>query len=483
MRRGQPVAALGLLLASATAAWAAGGPSLAPGKITDRVACAKSPDQTYALYLPSTYTPERKWPVLYVLDPRSRGALGAERFRAGAERFGYVVVSSNNSLSDGPDSPNIKAFQALWPDSHERLQLDDQRVYGAGFSGTVRSLCFLARAVPGLFAGIVGAGAGFPFGAPPVKSDRFAFFGAVGNRDFNYYEMLELEGQLRAAALAASIEIFDGGHAWPPEAVTARALAWFELQAMRSGTLPRDPAEVATLFSEQVARAAAAEAAARSPYDRVLAQRLWSAAVSDFVGLRDVGEALRRRIALDTDPAVQRELKEQAARRERDAAFIEPAPLILAGQRPGSGPNPPPAGARLTVEQALELLRVGELQKQAAESPSQDERLSAQRILNSLRVFAGGYMPQQFFERKQDAQALFVLRIASVLDPQDAGVAYNRGVAHARLGDPKNAIAELRRSVALGWKDGAAMSRDPDLASLRREPDFQALVRSLSAPR
>lgn len=459
---------------AASVARADGG--LPRGQIVDKIACAKHPEQSYALYLPSSYTPERKWPVLYVLDPRSRGALGAERFRAGAERFGYVIVSSNNSLSDGPDRPNIQAFQALWPDSHERLQLDDRRVYGAGFSGTVRSLCFLARAVPGLFAGIIGAGAGFPFGAPPVKEDRFAFFGAVGTRDFNYDEMLELEEQLRQAGLASTLEVFDGMHQWPPEAVTVHALAWLDLQAMRTGTLQRDPARITALFDEQLARARLAESAAKTPYARAAVRRLWAAAVTDFALLREVSEPLRHRIALDTDPALQRELKEQAERRRRDAEFIEPAPLILSGQHPFSR-------ERISVEEALRLLRVAELQKQATQAPTEDERLSAQRLLASMRAFASGYLTPQFFERKQYEQALFVLSVAGVLDPQNATVPYNRASAYARLGQPQKALAELKRSVELGWKDGAALSRDPDLASLAGLPEFQALVRSLPAPK
>ena len=46
------------------------------GKVVERVACRADDRQSYALYLPSTYTPERSWPILYCLDPGARGRFG-----------------------------------------------------------------------------------------------------------------------------------------------------------------------------------------------------------------------------------------------------------------------------------------------------------------------------------------------------------------------------------------------------------------------
>src|SRR5215213_5363508 len=43
------------------------------GRVVERVATAKDLAQTYALYLPSNYSPARRWPVLYCFDPGARG--------------------------------------------------------------------------------------------------------------------------------------------------------------------------------------------------------------------------------------------------------------------------------------------------------------------------------------------------------------------------------------------------------------------------
>ncbi|MCI0656054.1 MAG: hypothetical protein L0170_03170, partial [Acidobacteria bacterium] len=46
---------------------------LAPGTLHDRIATAEDPSHSYALYLPSDYSPDRRWPVLYAFDPAARG--------------------------------------------------------------------------------------------------------------------------------------------------------------------------------------------------------------------------------------------------------------------------------------------------------------------------------------------------------------------------------------------------------------------------
>jgi hypothetical protein len=56
------------------------------GVLVEKVACAGQPDQSYALYLPSSYTPDRRWPVLYAFDARANGKRVAELFQAASWR-------------------------------------------------------------------------------------------------------------------------------------------------------------------------------------------------------------------------------------------------------------------------------------------------------------------------------------------------------------------------------------------------------------
>jgi len=441
------------------------------GRVVDKIACAGNSGETYALYLPSGYTPDRPWPILYILDPRSRGALAAERFRPGAEAFGYILASSNNSMSDGPMEPNLKAMRAIWADTHARFTIDDRRHYAAGFSGTVRSSVVLARSAPGSLAGIVGAGAGWPFDQPPQKGDRFVFYGTIGDKDFNYYEMMDLEPKLAVAGVNHRLEIFDGVHQWPPAEIATRALAWLDLQAMKAGTIPKDATRIDAAWNETTGRARAFEQSG----DLFQASRTWSGA-TDFAGLRDTAEAQKKAAELAANPALQRELKEREERLRHDKVVLAQAPGILAAVNP--------SGEARTVAQVVALLKIHELRKKAESAPTADERLSAQRILNTLEVQTSFYLPQTFAERKQHDREIFVLSIATEIDPKSSTVYYSRAAAYAKKGDRKRALSDLRQAADNGWKDRTVIDRDKDFDGLRQDAEFKQLVQSLggSAP-
>jgi tetratricopeptide (TPR) repeat protein len=470
-------AALALLLLAAqapalspAAPAAPAAPAFPRGQVVEKVVCAANPKESYALYLPGGYTPDRAWPILYVLDPRSRGTLAAQRFRPGAEKYGYILASSNNTLSDTAIDPNVEAMRAMWTDTHDKLRIDDRRVYAAGFSGTVRSCCTLARAVPGTLAGIIGAGAGFPFHEPPRKGDPFVFFGTLGDKDFNYYEVMELEPRLREAGITHRVEIFDGIHQWPPEELATRALGWMEIQAMKAGTRPKDPAAVEELWSQTLAKARAAETAG----DLFTAHRYYSGAAEDFAGLRsasEIAEAAAKATALAANPALRREWKEREARLKRDRELLEKAPGILAAVNPSGEP--------MTVAQVVAALKIPELHARAKSAPEADERLSAQRMLNTIGVQTSYYLPQAFSEKKQWDRAIFILSIAAEVSPESPYVWYSRAEAYARKGDRKRAFADLQQAVDKGWKDLPSLQRSEAFAPLRQDPEYQRLTAAL----
>jgi tetratricopeptide (TPR) repeat protein len=457
------------VLATAQTPAPAPAPDFPRGKVVDKVDCAATPGETYALYLPSGYTPDRSWPILFILDPRARGPLAAEKFRAGAEKHGYILASSNSSQSDVAWDPNTKAMRAMWTDTHSRFRIDDRRVYAAGFSGTVRAAITLARAVPGTIAGIVGAGAGFPFEAPPRKGDPFVFFGTIGTKDFNWYEMMDLEPRLEDTGIVHRIEIFDGVHQWPPEPLAVRALDWMELQAMKAGTRPKDPALIEAFWKDTLERARAFE----SSGDLFLAWRTWSGAAADFAGLRDTAEAAAKSAEIKANPAFQRDLKDREARMKQDKEFLARAPQALSGVDSD--------GQAMTLSQVISALKIRDLKKKAESSPIEDERLSAQRVLNTLAGQTGFYLPQKFSERKQWDRVVFFLSIAAEIAPEDYSVFYDRAAAYAQKGDRKRAIADLRQAVQKGYKDLPALEKDQAFNSVRQEEGYKEVVKSLAA--
>ena len=63
------------------------------GTIVEDVKCAADPTQSYALYVPSTYSPDRQVEPADRVSPRQRAdALMVEKYQAAAEQYGYIVA-------------------------------------------------------------------------------------------------------------------------------------------------------------------------------------------------------------------------------------------------------------------------------------------------------------------------------------------------------------------------------------------------------
>jgi TolB-like protein/Tfp pilus assembly protein PilF len=62
------------------------------------------------------------------------------------------------------------------------------------------------------------------------------------------------------------------------------------------------------------------------------------------------------------------------------------------------------------------------------------------------------------------------------ISPDDPLMLYNGACLYARLSEPQRAIEALRQGIANGYEDYGWMRNDPDLASLRDNPDFIGLT-------
>jgi predicted esterase len=447
-----------------------GGEEIRRGMVVEGVRCGGAAGLSYTVYLPAGYKAERAWPILYVFDARARGRVAAERFIAGAERYGWIVASSEQSASDGPLEPNVAALRAMWTDTHTRFTIDDRRVYAAGYSGTVRFACLMADAAPGSIAGIIGAAGGFAKERPPRKDTSFLFFGTAGTRDFNYDEMTELDAQLAALGLPHRIEVFAGQHQWMPEDLATRAIGWMELQAAKSGRREAAPAWLDPIWNQDL-EAARALAAAAKPYE---AWHAYAALAADFTGLRDVAAVAQKAAELGGSAAVRRERERREARRKADLAHLRHAQAVLE-----RGPGDEPAAAR----RAVAAMGIAELQRKSALGAADpDESAAADRLLNGLLAQTAFYLPRQALQRKDYNRAIFDLEIAGEIRPADPDVWYQLAAVYARKGSTRHVLELLDRALKAGWSDRSALAADPDFEELRKSEEFRRWWAALPAP-
>ena len=464
MRRCSPARGAALLFLAAAAC----AEDFAPGRVTEHVVCGKEPGQSYALYLPPAYTADKAWPILYLLDARGRALIPIDRFREAAATYGWILASSYNSRSDTKDDPNTPALQAMWRDTHDRLALDGRRAYLSGFSGGARASVAIALAAPKAIAGVIGCGAGLHDDRVSLDGLPFRYFGTVGDRDFNYYEMRALAARLAAARAPGRMEVFAGGHDWPPPDLAADAIAWMETEAMKSGARSPDEALVASLHARDLARADALAAEGRETE----AYLRYARVAEDYRGLTDVEAERAKADALGRSRAVRKALDDAKDRDEADRATIR----AIARKLNSALASPEPAASASVAAQ----LGIAALRRKAA-SGSPEERLSAERILANLRVQSSFYLPEELLAKKDYAHARLSLEIAAAIDPDDPLVYYNLACASARSGQVGRTLADLQDAVDKGFRRFARIDGDPDFAPVRADPKFRAWLEKARA--
>ena len=445
--------------------------TLPAGRVIQRITARTDTSQRYALYLPSAFTRERQWPILFLLDPRGRALVPLQRFQPVAEQLGYIAISSYNTLSDGPAEPNYQAMNAMLEDVQRSLPVDSRRFYLVGFSGTARFAWVMTTQLPGTIAGIIGAGAAVPGGRAWTQSNigksSPVLFGTIGILDPNYEELRSFDAELDTIGAIHHVERFDGGHQWPPTELSTRAVEWLELQAMRRGLKPRQQPWIDSLYQAWLARAARIDSAGDAP----AAARQYRFVRADFDGLTDVSAAAVRLAALERDPRVRRAADAEAAVAQRDAKLAS-ALVAFAGELKAS-PSPP------SIDQARKRLELDALRRDAARTDDSTAAIAARRALERIFMHMSFYVPRDFFDTKRYAHAAYALQIARLVHPDDGGVCFWQARALAQVGDKANALAALECAAASRQISAEAIEADSLLAPLRSDPRYDAVVRRL----
>jgi predicted esterase len=429
------------------------------GEMVEGIACASDPTQTYTLYLPRSFDTAKRWPVLLIFDPRGRSVLAAELFREAADTYGWILVSSDNTRSDGPMEPNVVALNALWPEVHTRLPVQSERVYAAGFSGGAAVAYVLSRGTHEV-AGIIACGGRY---LPDVlEGNDVPVFSIAGNTDFNYHEAHQLNDFLAEQGNPHRLVIFEGPHAWMPPALASEAVAWFELLAMNRGLRPVDKELIASLWTGDLASAQMLE----SEGQLITAARWFREMTSTYEGLCDVSAAERAAEGLERSAEFKRQTKELKRWNAYENDYLETMNRQFYLLR----------NAEILPPTALIArdLRIDELKRRALEPGV--EGITAQRVVNGLSSGLNFYLARDFTAEERYDRLVVCLELGLQLTEDNAVGWYNLACARARVGREEAAVAALAKALELGFDRDELLAADPDLDSLRDRDDFKALL-------
>jgi dienelactone hydrolase len=439
---------------------------LAAGQLIETVICEGDPEQSYALYLPSNYTTTRRWPIVYAFDPGGHGNRPVELYKDIAEKYGFVIAGSNNSRNfSGDDSK--RSMSAIWQDTHSRLTLDEHRIYTTGFSGGARVAGAMALSCRQCqIAGVIAHGAGYPSSRKAGAEDGLLYFFAIGDHDFNWPEVIGVRREREERGLRYRVRTFSGPHQWAPVEIMQDAIEWMMLNAMRLGQETPD-----AVFMDKVFRRTQGEAEeAEKIHDRIAQLTAYRSLISDFGGLKDVGEYEGKLAGLKKSAELKISLrKEQEQMAEQRAIEGEVSAKFRAFADGNTGDLP---GLRTEVTEKMSLLK-----GQAEHAKNEAQRLVSARAFMGLWVEGIESGRREFELRHFDkAEAYFQLMSGVSDDPWPALLLAETRTAQ---GNKKQAIKDLREAVRRGLKDPEVIENDDRLQRLKAETEFQKIVEEL----
>jgi len=179
------------------------------GIILDSIPVSNSINETFSLYLPTTYNANKLSPILFIFSPSGNGKNGVKTFIKSAEAYNYILICSNNS-KNGPLDRNFNIAQGLFTHIFSTFNIHKNQVYLAGFSGGSRLATAIAT-VSDLITGVIACGAGFVSSPNYIPSTQnFSYVGLCGDRDFNYQEMVGVKSYLNKTELSNTLFSFEG---------------------------------------------------------------------------------------------------------------------------------------------------------------------------------------------------------------------------------------------------------------------------------
>lgn len=190
----------------------------------NKISCRDDSSQSYALYLPHSFSDTMYWPLIIFLDPVARGDYPVSLYRHLADEFGLILTGSYSSKNFDPSSSE-KAFVSIYNDVVNKFPVNGNAVWICGFSGGARVAASLGMMYKQI-TGVIACGAGFSDDEPDSAISLNKYAAIVGRRDMNYSEMLDNSFFLDKNKVNNIMLVSEGGHQWPETDIMKIALTW-----------------------------------------------------------------------------------------------------------------------------------------------------------------------------------------------------------------------------------------------------------------
>lgn len=444
--------------------------SFETGKIVSRVVTLADSIQSYALYLPSNYSREKNWPLLFCFDPGARSEIPLTLFKNAAEKYGYIVVCSNN-LKNGPWQPILKAMKAVWSDVLNRFSIDFNRIYTTGFSGGARAAAAFPHITGARVAGIIACGAGLPSAVKANQVKPAFYHGIIGVEDYNYKEMFRLNRELKTAGVDHFIEVFNGDHGWPPENICHEAIEGMELRAIKKGLRLKDRDLIEPVFRRSLEKVWNLEATL-NPY---FARNYCLALEALFRDLMETGPIRDKITQFESSRELNKFQKEEEKRNRTELEFIRRFLAVFARLKNNEQ-------KRTDLKKISGELDLNHLIREASRTKNPYQGAMARRLLTEL-VSKGNQEGDHYLKKRDFIRARIFFGIAARANATGIRAYYNLACVYALQNDKKSAIRYLSITIEnarkKGYRDFSFLMKEKNLDSLRKEKEFIEMIGKL----
>jgi len=423
------------------------------GKINHPIPCMKDAGITYCVYVPSNYDHQKGFPVIFAFDPHGNGKLPVELMKDEAERYGYIIVGSNNSRNGLDWESNSKMTDVLMDDIHIKFSIDKRRIYTMGFSGGSRVASLVAITKGGI-NGVIGCGAGFPELNQPIEN-KFHYLGIVGNEDFNMLEMKKLDEDLTNMGYKHHFEIFTGKHEWPPASIIPDIFTWLEFNAIRDKLIARKD----TLLINSLLRCQKKLETYNRQKDLYGEYLMYKKIISYFDQLTDISEYQKMLKEMESSKALKEILKQQENLGKKELELQQYYTEAMQSKD--------------TVWWAKEIIK---LQSQTAGITGEAAMLK--RVMNYLSMVA--YMNSSAaLNAFKTEEAERYIKIYSIVDPPNPDHFYFAACLYAVQNKTDIALIALDSAISRGFSDKNKLKKESMLDNIKGTAKFQELTGKL----
>lgn len=435
--------------------------SLRKGVVIDTLAINDSIAETYSIYLPTKFSTQQTWPIIFVFDSNGRGSRATRLFRQAAEDQGYIIAASNNIDEKESLLNNVKIATRLMNTVFNYFPVDKNLVYTSGFAEGARVASVMPTVFP-VVNGVIAIGNAWVNIDYINKQAKFSFLGMSGYKDPNYYAVKETAEFLKNARLQSEFYPYDGGSEWPPAEVLYNAIGTLTLNAMLKGHRPKDPELIELLYNAELETAEAVRRGMQFYKAHLLLENM-EAKYAPFGRSTQLKELIKD---LGKEKLYKNQRREYSNAVEKEQDFIERYSYFF---------NEDVMAANFE-NLGWWSQQIKELQNLQSNNNIAEAEM-AYRMEGFLREKA-----YSSFRELRDSNAgidplIFTAILQTIFDKENAEGYMNIISLSAQDGDYYTALLYLEDLLKTGFKDMDSLYEIPGTLDLKMSPEYNSLVK------